>query len=174
MKNLILVGFRGVGKSTIGREIAEKLKYKFLDLDEVITEKLEEPIVDFAEKNGVEEFRKIETESLETFLNSGEEDVVLVCGGGIVETPKACKLLERQSGIVAHLFCEFEIAADRLAADQDNPRIGGVSLSREELKELWVDRAHKYEKIADYNVNAAQSVDEIVAELAEIKELSLK
>lgn len=169
MNNVVLIGFRGVGKSTVGKALAEKLSRSFTDLDTEIEKKTNLNPVDFVAANGEEEFRRIESECLAEFFESHDADSILACGGGIVESKNSRDILTRQTGFVVHLFCPVEVAEERLLKDKDNPRIGGL-LGSDELKQLWTDRTQIFDRIADYNVDASRSVDEIVNEISEIIE----
>ena len=78
---VVLMGYMGSGKSTIGKELATLLKYNFLDLDDYISEKENATISDIFKDKGEIYFRKKETEYLKEIINS-YNDIVLALGGG--------------------------------------------------------------------------------------------
>ena len=86
-KNLVLTGMMGVGKSTIGQDLASKLDMQFKDIDKIIEEKLSLSITDIFEKKGEGFFRKIEEEETAHHAPSGVEetvdDIVVVEGSGM-------------------------------------------------------------------------------------------
>ena len=85
-KNLVLTGMMGVGKSTIGQDLANKLDMQFKDIDKIIEEKLSLSIADIFEKKGEEFFRKTEEE--ETLNHMKEKNAVVALGGGAFMSKK--------------------------------------------------------------------------------------
>lgn len=80
-KRIYLVGFMGSGKSTIGKKLAQRLKWRFIDTDSFIEEQTGLSINSIFETQGEEAFRKKETEVLATF--SKEENIIIATGGGL-------------------------------------------------------------------------------------------
>ncbi|HOR39786.1 MAG TPA: shikimate kinase, partial [Paludibacteraceae bacterium] len=77
---IFLIGYMGAGKTTIGEQLAERLGYKFLDMDHVIEEKMQQSVSQIFSEKGEEEFRRLERECLEEI--STEQNVVVATGGG--------------------------------------------------------------------------------------------
>lgn len=98
LKNIALIGMPGVGKTTIGKAIAEKTGKKFTDTDELITEKAEMSIPDIFAKYGEEKFRDIESGVLEEI--SKKSGYVIACGGGIVLRKENRRYLTQNSTVV--------------------------------------------------------------------------
>lgn len=98
LKNIALIGMPGVGKTTIGKAIAEKTGKKFADTDELITEKAEVSIPDIFAKYGEEKFRDIESGVLEEI--SKKSGYVIACGGGIVLRKENRRYLTQNSTVV--------------------------------------------------------------------------
>ena len=84
----VLLGFMGVGKSSV----APYLDGRFVDMDQVIEEKIGMSIADFFAKEGEAAFRQIESETLEELLQEGD-DVIISTGGGVVVTERNRQLL---------------------------------------------------------------------------------
>jgi len=100
MPAIFLIGFRGSGKSALGKGAAEILNLKFIDLDEVFCEKFGE-ISEFVANNGWQEFREREAEILQNFAGfSG----IIATGGGIVELAANREFLQNQSTIFLDFF----------------------------------------------------------------------
>lgn len=78
---IVLMGYMGSGKSTIGRHLASILNYDFIDLDDYIETKEEQSITSIFQSKGEIYFRKLETKYLQELLSS-EDNVVLALGGG--------------------------------------------------------------------------------------------
>ena len=85
----VLLGFMGVGKSSV----APYLNGRFVDMDQVIEDKIGMSITDFFAKEGEASFRQIESETLEELLQEGD-DVIISTGGGVVVTECTRKLLK--------------------------------------------------------------------------------
>ena len=97
-KNIIsLIGMTGVGKTTVGKILAEKLNLIFLDLDLIITEKTGKTPSEIFSLYGEETFRQIETEELENIFINYNNNFILSCGGGIVLKEKNRKILKENS-----------------------------------------------------------------------------
>ena len=78
----ILIGMRGAGKTTMGRELAQRMGRTFLDLDDLAVSKVGMPIIKFVEANGWPAFRALEAELLELTLAAQKSGIVIACGGG--------------------------------------------------------------------------------------------
>jgi shikimate kinase len=96
VSRLILTGFMGAGKSTVGPILAQNLGWRFLDLDHVIEAGSQSTIADIFRNHGESEFRRREFEALQQV--SQENEVVLALGGGAIESESARALLHQASG----------------------------------------------------------------------------
>ena len=81
LKQIVIVGFMGSGKTTVARALASRLGYEVLDLDELITERLGRSPAKIIEEEGEQEFRKIETRVLRELMNDGRSRVIALGGG---------------------------------------------------------------------------------------------
>ena len=100
-KNIIsLIGMTGVGKTTVGQILAERLNFKFLDLDVIITEKTKKTPSEIFSLYGEETFRQIETEELENIFENHDKNLILSCGGGIVLKESNRELLTKESFVI--------------------------------------------------------------------------
>lgn len=79
---IFLVGFMGSGKSTFGKKLANKLNYKFIDLDDFIEDKYKLSIGDIFKQNGEDYFRQIENENLLNIIEQNNSNIVISAGGG--------------------------------------------------------------------------------------------
>ena len=93
MRPIILIGYMGAGKTTVGRLLAEQLSYSFLDTDGMIEAQERRSIRTIFEMDGEERFRDMETALLEKLLEENLEDVVLSVGGGLPVRDKNRELL---------------------------------------------------------------------------------
>ena len=83
-QNVILIGFMGVGKTSLGKKLARKLNIDFVDTDEIIEERQQKSIVQIFEESGEDHFRSLEAELIDAFIkekNTSEPKVISVGGG---------------------------------------------------------------------------------------------
>jgi pentafunctional AROM polypeptide len=140
-KNLVIIGMRGVGKSTQGKAIAEELHWKCKDIDTLVQEKLQvESLATWIEENGIQAFRHLEYEELVSCLN--DEKTVIICGGGIVEYPKAVPVLLNHFPVV-WIRTSKVIAKKNL--EEESPHRFAVN-----FEEAYQRRRGLYSKVADF------------------------
>ena len=141
--SIFLLGLPGSGKTTLGRGLAEKIGWHFVDADEVLTESTGRAPAEWIQEDGEPAFRNAEASLLEDLL--AREKTVVALGGGIVTTPSAFGWL-RQCPHVLALHTSLPTLQKRQAAA---PRPALTDLSpEEELKKLWEQRATAYDLLA--------------------------
>tara|TARA_Y100000748_G_scaffold201308_1_gene168641 strand:+ start:333 stop:860 length:528 start_codon:yes stop_codon:yes gene_type:complete len=150
--NIFLVGLMGSGKTTIGKIIAKKLNYKFIDSDALIEEKTGVKVPLIFEYEGEAGFRKRETKILSEIIKMNS--IVLATGGGIILSKTNRKLLSRSS-VVIYLNATIKELVKRLATDKNRPLIQNVDKEKK-LKELIEQRGKLYESIADYIIQTKE------------------
>ena len=166
MRHIILIGFMGSGKSTMGKLIANKLGYSFVDTDHYIEKKEGRSISDIFADDGEEYFRNTETEVLKELMQS-EEKKVLALGGG---TPlrEENRAILKEAGYVIFLKITPDEAYKRLKDDTDRPLLQ-VSNPKEKIAELLAFRNPIYEAAADYVLlEDNKSLEDVFYELSEI------
>ena len=164
--NIFLVGLMGSGKTTIGKLIAKKLRYKFIDTDLLMEEKTGVKVPLIFEYEGEEGFRKRETKILSEVLRL--DNIVLATGGGIVLSDNNRQQL-KERGNVIYLNAEINELAKRLSNDKTRPLLQNTDI-KEKLKELMGHRSFLYESIADSiiqtkNKRAPDIANEIITNL---------
>ena len=150
--NIFLVGLMGSGKTTIGKIIAKKLNYKFIDSDALIEEKTGVKVPLIFEYEGEAGFRKRETRILSEIIKMNS--IVLATGGGIILSKTNRKLLSKSS-VVIYLNATIKELVKRLANDKNRPLIQNVDKEKK-LKELIEQRGKLYESIADYIIQTKE------------------
>ena len=154
----VLLGFMGAGKSIIARG----LDPNYLDMDDLIEQRLDMSIVDFFAEKGEEAFRQIESEVLAELL---ETDQVVSTGGGVVISQRNRDLLKTNSDNI-YLKADFETLYHRIAADKDNQRPLFLNNSKEGLAAIFQERQVWYEEVASRVLDVTKlSPDEIIEEL---------
>ena len=110
-KNISLIGFMGTGKSTIGKELAEKLNWKYIDIDDLIEKRISITISDIFRDEGEVSFRKIESKILKELIKKNH--LVISCGGGIV-LKNENRIRLKDNSICAWLFSTPETSIKRI------------------------------------------------------------
>lgn len=116
--NIVLCGFMGCGKSTVGKHLAEKLGLKFCDSDTVIEERKSMTISQLFTQEGEEYFRTLETDVIREL--SSKSRLVIATGGGAVLNLENAEML-RNSGVVVFLDISPETVLKRLENDKTRP-----------------------------------------------------
>ncbi|MBI3993407.1 MAG: shikimate kinase [Candidatus Lambdaproteobacteria bacterium] len=164
--NVVLVGFMASGKSSVGKRVARRLGYSFLDTDHFIEAELGCTISEIFAIQGEPYFRMLETRLLQNLPRL--ENHVIATGGGIVTTPGNMELLKR-IGVVVFLNAEREDIISRLERDTRRPMVQGGDL-RERVTTLLDKRLPLYRE-ADVIVNTAgcsvnQTASEVLRQVA--------
>ncbi len=144
--NIILVGLMAVGKSTVGRQLAQALGMEFCDSDQVIESRAGAPVGWIFDVEGERGFRERERHVLDEL--SSRSGVVLATGGGAVLDPCNRAMLAAR-GIVIHLDSPLERLVERTRRDRKRPLLQQGD-PEETLARLQDERAPLYREIADY------------------------
>ena len=154
----VLLGFMGSGKTTIAR----KLDSNFVDMDDLLEDRLGMPIARFFEEKGEVAFRQLEEEVLADLLKT---DKVISTGGGIVISSRNRALLKQNPDNI-YLKADFETLYQRILADEDNQRPLFLKNSKEDLAVIFKERQAWYEEVASQIVDVSSlNPDEIIEEL---------
>ena len=168
MGNIYLVGFMGTGKTSVGKELAKKKKWQFIDLDELIELKEKRTALEIFAKNGEPYFRKVEKRVLKEV--SQEKKFVVACGGGIVLDKGNIKIM-KDTGIIICLTASPQIILERTRAYCHRPLLN-VSHPRKQIELLLKLRSPYYAQ-ADKTIDTSKiSIKEVVDKI--IKIISVK
>ena len=146
--NIYLVGMMGAGKTTVGRLLARKLKYRFFDTDELIVRVANQSIAEIFEREGEEAFRELETKVLGEL--SAYQNSVVATGGGIVARSMNWSYLHY--GVVVWLDVPVDQLYDRLRSDTARPLLQEGEI-KSKLQSLLKERERFYTQ-ADVRVCA--------------------
>ena len=167
--NIVLIGMRGSGKSSVGQLLAMQYGKKFIEMDEEVVKKAGMSIVDIFAKHGPEYFRDRESEVVEEMI-VGRDDLVVATGGGVVMREHNVELLKKNA-VCIWLRASIDTLVDRTEHDADTshhrPKLTDKSSAYEETATVLEQREPLYEKASDEvvdteNRTAEQVVDEIV------------
>jgi shikimate kinase len=160
MRNIVLIGMPGAGKSTIGVLLAKSLLMDFVDTDLIIQKKCSSSLCDIINSQGIDEFLKIENDVI---CGEAFENCVIATGGSAVYGKEAMKKLKEQ-GIAIYLKLTPEELVERI---KDIHTRGIAMKEGTTIEELYLERAPLYEKYADYiveceNLTAEECVEKII------------
>jgi|SRR5579859_2441497 len=148
-ENLVLIGMFGSGKTTIGRVLAEKLRYHFVDVDHLIEGKYRKPLQKVLDQLGMKEFMRMEDRTIQDLRC---RRCVISPGGSAVYYPKAMKHLE-SLGPRVFLKVELEDLKSRMP---DWSNRGVVCRGGNTLPALYRERASLFKKYADLTVDCGK------------------
>lgn len=157
--NLALCGMMGVGKSTVGRILAQRTGKTLVDTDEEIV-RTHGAIANIFAEYGEAYFRALETETVRRL--SGRDGLILSTGGGLVLKPENCQLLKRKGKIV-YLSATLETLLSRVRVDMSRPLLQTGEVE-ERMKGLFAAREGIYRAVADLIVETDGKTAEEVAD----------
>lgn len=164
MKNIVLIGMPGAGKSTIGVLLAKTMLMSFTDTDLLIQQKFSTSLCDIINRKGIEEFLKIENDVI---CDNEFNNYIIATGGSAVYGETAMKKL-KENGITVYL----KLTPDELEKRIKNIHTRGIAMKEgTTIAELYDERAALYEKYADITVDCTsltpeQCVDEITSKIS--------
>ncbi len=162
--NLVLVGFMGSGKSSVGRLLATRLGFRFVDTDALVTHSAGMPITDIFARRGEEAFREMETAALASLL--GKKGLVVATGGGIV-TREANLPMLHELGYTVGLLADEKTIFERVSRNNRRPLLQTAD-PRRTIAELLAARAPLYTAAAQQLVETSEKTHaEVAAEILE-------
>jgi shikimate kinase len=160
-RNVILVGFMGTGKSTVGKLLAKRLGWNFTDMDEWIENEQRMPIRELFRLHGESYFRALESKALSALLASDKHIVATGGGAVLAEENRSCML---ENGLVIALTANPDTIISRVSRDQNRPLLHGNLEDR--VHTLLEQRKDAYEfaqvTIDTTHLNIDQIVDHIL------------
>jgi shikimate kinase/3-dehydroquinate synthase len=166
--NLVITGFSGTGKSLVGKEIARRLRWGFLDTDDEIVERAGKPIAQIFGQEGEGKFREVERETIRKACQ--QRQMVIAIGGGAIVDPQNYELLAR-TGIIVCLEAKPETIYERLFREatcspgtEVRPLLT-VDNPLERIRQLKASRQSHYAK-ADWTIHTDRlSISEVTEEV---------
>jgi shikimate kinase len=159
-QSIVLIGFMGAGKSSVGKTLARRTGLPRFDTDEMVSARFGLPVSEIFARFGEEKFRDAETETLRGF--SAAEPAIIVAGGGIVLRPENVTMLQALGNVVSleadeeTLFRRISRRATRPLLQTDDPRATMLELLRA--------REPLYREAADVRLDTSQLRHEEVAD----------
>jgi shikimate kinase len=161
--SIVLIGFMGAGKSTVGRTLAGRLDMEFIDTDRLVVERTGRTIADIWRTDGEDAFRDREHAAVQTACE--EVGRVIATGGGAVLHERNLKLL-REAGPIVYLQVSLDQVEARLGVGSGRPLMADRTTAQRES--LLAERAVTYDRIADIAIDTDdRSPDEVVEAIVE-------
>jgi shikimate kinase len=163
---IVLIGFMGCGKTTVGKNLAQKKDSLFIDTDHWIEKKENKSISDIFEQYGEDYFRRLETKCLQ-ILGENKNKMVLSTGGGMV-LRKENILLMQKIGPIIYLKTSPEVLLQRLDSDTTRPLLQGLETEAKlkKIKDILKVRTEIYETAADIIIHTDhKSIDAIIEDI---------
>ncbi len=158
MKNIVLIGMPGAGKSTIGVILAKSMLMNFCDTDLIIQKAESKSLCDIIKEKGIEEFIRLEDEIISS---QSFENAVVATGGSAVYGEEAMKSL-RENSITVYL----KLSPGELSTRISNIHTRGIAMKEgTTIDELYRERAHLYERYADITVECEKLTPEECVDL---------
>lgn len=151
LENIILVGFMGSGKSSLGRELHQNLGYQLIDTDHVIEKQTGKSIPDIFSQDGEAAFRNLETELLKQLISQKTSEHIISTGGGVICIPENRTML-RKLGFVVWLECSVKDIFERTAKNKNRPLLQ-CDDPMQAIKTLLQERSPYYEETAHLKIN---------------------
>lgn len=160
VSRIYLIGLMGAGKSTVGKLLAEKLGWTFIDLDDEIEASSGMTIAEIFQESGENTFRGLESAAL---LNTASmKEKIIACGGGIVTRAENIEFLKRANTV--WLVLSPEEAAHRLEYATDRPLLNECTDTLKKLGNILDTRQAAYEEAASIQVQSEGSSPNLIAE----------
>lgn len=165
--NVVLIGYRGTGKSTVGKIVAARLGRNVVSTDAEIVKRAGQSIPDIVAQQGWDYFRDLESQVCQEL--AGRDGLVIDTGGGAILRSQNVDALKK-SGTLFWLTASVETIAQRIGRDTQRPSLTGTKSFVEEIQEVLRERTPKYEAAADHVIategrSLVQIADEILARL---------
>ncbi|NLO21547.1 MAG: shikimate kinase [Syntrophomonadaceae bacterium] len=164
-KNIVLIGFMGTGKSTIGMKLAERLKMQFIDMDREIEKLTGMSIAALFKKHGEIRFRS--EERLMSQKLGARSNLVIATGGGVVLNTENVEALKK-SGVLVCLDAQPEVLLARINRKKGSRPLLKKNLRIEDIEKMMKEREEHY-ALADFRVDTSnKEMDKIVQEIIQI------
>ncbi len=162
--NVVLVGYRGTGKSAVGQLLASQMGLRVVSLDAELQRSAGKSIPDIVQEVGWPGFRDLEEQIVATF--AAQDGQVLDCGGGVIEREANFERL-RAAGPVVWLKASTATIVRRIQGDTQRPSLTGAKSFTDEVDEVLQRRTPLYHRIAHHEVDTdGRTVEAIAAEIA--------
>jgi|SRR3989344_761382 len=153
MKGISLIGMPGAGKSTIGRQLAGRLNWRFVDLDSVLEEKTGQPPAEFIKEKGERAFLDLEEKSA---LELDLANAVFAPGGSIVYCQKAMEKIRRETAV---FFLDWPVEEIKKRLAPNPLERGIIGLASQGIENLFTERRPLYQSWAHHTILCSSDLE---------------
>ena len=148
--NIVLIGYRGTGKSVVSELLARKMNRETISMDAEIVKKAGMSIPEFVEQNGWPKFRDLETEVAQELAD--RDNIIVDCGGGVIERSENIPAL-RTNGVIFWLQASVDVVVSRIVDGTERPALIEGKTFTEEVAEVLERRTPLYSEAAQHIIN---------------------
>jgi shikimate kinase len=145
--NIVLIGYRGTGKSTVGRLLASRLGRQLVSTDAEIVKRAQRTVPEIIAQEGWEYFRDLESDICRELAD--RDQLVIDTGGGAILRTQNIESLKK-NGTVFWLTASVETIAKRIGSDNQRPSLTGTKSFVDEIQDVLQERMPKYQAAADH------------------------
>lgn len=165
--NIVLIGYRGTGKSTVGKIIATRLGRSIVSTDAEIVKRMGQSIPEIVAEHGWDYFRDLESQVCKEL--AGRDGLVIDTGGGAILRAQNVELLKK-TGTLFWLTASVDTIIQRIGRDTQRPSLTGTKSFVDEIEDVMRERTPQYEAAADHRIatdgrSIVQIADAILAGL---------
>lgn len=166
--NIVLIGYRGTGKSVVAEILSQRLSMKSFGMDAEIVKKAGMSIPEIVETSGWDTFRDMESEIARGLSN--EDNIIIDTGGGVIERPKNIETL-KENGSIFWLQASVDVIVSRIESGVERPALVEGKTFTEEVAEVLERRLPKYSGAAQHTIDTDSiTPDQVTEKIIEIWE----
>ena len=159
--NIVLIGYRGTGKSTLGKIVAARLNRQLISTDQEIVRRTGSSIPDIVAAHGWDYFRDVETAVCQDL--AGRDNLVIDTGGGAILRQQNVDVFKR-NGRLIWLTASVDTIAARIGGETQRPSLTGTKSHVDEIRDVLSERVPKYQAAADLTIATdGRSIDELAS-----------
>ncbi len=162
--SIILCGFMGCGKSTVGKLAADLMGFRFIDADIYIQQLSGKTIPEIFAQEGESAFRELEHQAMKEL--SAQSGMVVASGGGALTFQRNVEAIRQNRAVIVYLQCDFPLCYSRIAGDKNRPLV--QQNNQEQLQALYTARDVLYRGCAQQMISNNSSPKQAAKALAEL------
>jgi shikimate kinase len=159
--NIVLIGYRGTGKSTVAKILGQRLGRKVISTDAEIVQEAGQSIPQIVERFGWDHFRELETQMCRKLQD--QTNLVIDTGGGLILKQENVKTL-KTNGTFFWLTAEVPTIVKRISGDTQRPSLSGTKTFVEEIEDILQERTPKYQAAADHIIPTDRTTPHQIAD----------
>lgn len=159
--NIVLIGYRGSGKTVVGEIIAVRLEMSYMGMDAEIVKMAGMSIPQIVEKYGWKTFRDMESKKAQEL--GGQDNIIIDTGGGIIERSENITALQTNA-LIFWLKVSVDTIVSRIQDDTERPALTNGKTFTEEIEDVLEQRISRYKSAAQYEIDTDNLTPEQVAD----------